>query len=167
MRASRLGAVGSLLVLVLGGGLAGCAAPVTASCVSWVDLSDADAMAETAVLIVAGVADPADGTVELFSGPGDRHRVVVEEVLKGDFSGDELWAAAPRDYCVAEPPQPATDPIPSGERILLFLLPASRDPAASEVPDELAQVEAWRTLTPLAGVLPFPEGSEPPFDTGR
>src|SRR5690348_3367374 len=75
------------------------------SCVSWVDFEDAQAMYDDATIVVVGVADPADGTIELLSGPGERHRIEIEEIHKGDFDGDELWAAAPRDYCVAEPPQ--------------------------------------------------------------
>ena len=130
---------------------------------SWVDFEDAQAMFDDATLVVAGIADPADGTIELLSGPGERHRFQVDAVYKGDFDGDELWAAAPRDYCVAEPPQPAEDPIPAGERVILFLHPASAEPVpAGDEPDP-RDAEAWSTMTPMDGVVDFPEGATLPF----
>ncbi len=148
--------------------LVACLPATTAhSCVSWVDFADAQEMYAEAVLVVAGTASPADGTVELFAGPGERHRVAVDEVYKGDFDGEELWAASPRDYCVAEPPSPADDPIPSGHRVLLFLRPASADPTTEPAPADLDEVEEWSTLTPLAGVVAFPEGAVLPFDIER
>ncbi|PZQ91784.1 MAG: hypothetical protein DI534_02155 [Leifsonia xyli] len=158
-------AAAAIAVLLLPA-LAACStAPSAPSCVSWVDFPDAQKMYEEAVLVVAGTADAADGTVELFSGPGDRHRVTIDEVYKGDFAGEELWAASPRDYCTENPPSPAEDPIPTGERVVLFLRPASTDATDTGTPSDLASVAAWRTLTPIAGVLPFSEGAEPPFDT--
>ena len=157
---------GAAVVVVAAALLSGCAgvgfpggAP---SCVSWVDFEDPQAMFDDATLVVSGIADPADGTIDLISGPGERHRFEVDEVFKGEFAGDELWVAAPRDYCVAEPPQPAEDPIPSGERVLLFLTPASAEPVPVGEEPDVADVEAWSTLTPLDGVLPFPEGAELP-----
>lgn len=157
----------SIAAAALLGGCAGIAGPGSIggaqSCVSWVDFEDAQAMYDDATLVVAGVADSADGTLELLSGPGERHRIVIESVYKGDFDGDELWAAAPRDYCVAEPPQPAEDPIPTGERVILFLHPASAEPVPVDEQPEPDDVEAWSVMTPLDGVLPFPEGSDLPF----
>jgi hypothetical protein len=41
---------------------------------------------------------------------------------------------------------------------------ASEDPTAAAVPLDLDDVAAWSTLTPLAGVLPFPDGAELPFE---
>lgn len=164
MKARALAA--ALTVVLAGTTLTACMpAGSTHSCVSWVDLADAQAMYADAVLVVAGTAGPADGTVELFAGPGERHVVTVDEVYKGNFDGTELWAASPRDYCVAEPPSPADDPIPSAKRVLLYLRPASEKPTAVGVPLDLDDVEAWSTLTPLAGVVPFPDGAELPFDT--
>lgn len=132
------------------------------SCVSWVDFEDASSMYDDATLVVAGVADAADGSIDLLSGPGERHRFAVDEVFKGDVAGDELWVASPRDYCVAEPPQPADDPIPTGERVLLFLTPASAEPVPVGEEPDVADVEEWSTLTPLDGVLAFPDGTEFP-----
>jgi len=146
--------------------LAGCAAlgpERSQSCVSWVDFEDPQAMFDDATLVVAGIADPADGTIELLSGPGERHRFEVDEVYKGDFGGDELWVGAPRDYCVAEPPQPSEDPIPTGERVILFLHPASAEPVLTGDEPDPADVEAWSTMTPLDGVVAFPEGAALPF----
>ena len=165
MRIRSVVVLASAASLVIG--LSGCAvlgAPTAQTCVSWVDFADAQAMYDDATIVVAGVADPADGSIELLSGPGERHRVDVDAVYKGDFGGDELWAAAPRDYCVAEPPQPVDDPIPAGERVLLFLHPASADAVPVGEEPEVADVGAWSVLTPLAGVVAFPEGAKPPFD---
>lgn len=150
---------------VLAAGLSGCAvlgATTAQTCVSWVDFEDPQAMFDEATLVVVGVADPADGTVELLSGRAERHRIVVDDVLKGDFAADELWAAAPRDYCVAEPPQPADDPIPAGERVVLFLHPASAEAVPVGEQPEAAEVEAWSTLTPLDGVVLLPDGAALP-----
>lgn len=159
--------LGAVLVVLAASALTGCAGVGIGgepqSCVSWVDFEDAQSMYDDATLVVSGVADPADGSIELLSGPGERHRIVVDEVYKGDFSGDELWAAAPRDYCVAEPPQPAEDPIPTGERVLLFLTPASAEPVPVGDEPDPADVEAWSTMTPLDGVLASPEGAVLPF----
>jgi|GEM_PF-1862687 len=162
IRALAVTALSSLLVA----GLTGCAPGATAShsCVSWVDFADPQAMYDEATLVVSGVADAAEGSIELLSGPGERHRFEVDEVYKGDFDGDELWAAAPRDYCVAEPPQPADDPIPTGERVILFLHPASSEPVPVGEEPEPADVEAWSVLTPLAGVVPLPAGAPLPMD---
>ena len=150
----------SMLVGCAGVGIGGGAH----SCVSWVDFADPQAMYDDSTLVVSGVADAADGSVELLSGPGERHRFEVDEVFKGDFDGDEIWVAAPRDYCVAEPPQPADDPIPTGERVILFLHPASSEPVPVGEEPEPADVEAWSVLTPLAGVVPFPDGAPLPMD---
>ncbi|AYF98850.1 hypothetical protein [Protaetiibacter intestinalis] len=154
----RIAATAALL-LALGPALAGCGRTAYA-CADWVDFDDAQKMYDEAVLVVAGTAGGADGRVEFDTGPGDRHRVEIDTVLKGELEASELWAASPRDYCVEHPPQPADDPIPTGERVLLFLRPAAG------MPQDLDEVRAWSTLTPRAGVLAFPEGSEPPFDTG-
>jgi hypothetical protein len=155
----------SLAVLMLVASTAtACAASAVQTCVDWVSYADAQAMYDDAVLVVAGTPGPADGQLRLFSGPGDRHSIAIDEVYKGDFDGGELWAASHRDYCVAEPPQPAEDPIPTGSRVLLFLRPASEDPTADAVPADLDEVAAWSTLTSLDGVLPFPEGAELPFE---
>ncbi len=160
--------VASASVLAFAVALSGCAALGTTTaqtCVSWVDFEDPQAMFDDATIVVVGVADPADGSVELLSGPAERHRIAVEEVVKGDFAGDELWAAAPRDYCVAEPPQPVDDPIPTGERVLLFLHPASAEPVRAGEEPATADVEAWSTLTPLDGVVVLPAGAELPVMT--
>lgn len=148
-------------------GLAGCAglgAPAPQSCVSWVDFEDPQAMFDEATLVVSGIADAADGSIDLLSGPGERHRFEVEEVIKGDVIADELWVAAPRDYCVAEPPQPSVDPIPTGERVILFLHPASAEPVPVDEAPDPEDVEEWSVLTPLRGVLAFPEGSTAPVE---
>ncbi|TXK17309.1 hypothetical protein [Homoserinibacter sp. GY 40078] len=145
-------AIASLALLLAAPALSGCVG-TPQTCVSWVDFADADDMAASATLVVVGVAEPATRTIELLSGQAELHRVSIEEVRQGDFDADELWAAAPRDYCVADAPQPSEDPIPVGERVVLFLNPAKGSPA----PGDLEKVDAWSTLTPHAGVLPASE----------
>ncbi len=135
------------------------------TCVSWVSFADARAAYEDAALVVVGVADPSARQVELLSGVGELHRVAVESVLKGELEGDELYAAAPRDYCVAEPPQPAEDPIPTGERMVLLLNPAGDVEGRRLAEERLLGIRIWSTLTPEWGALPLPAGEEPPFDT--
>ncbi|QNO38564.1 hypothetical protein H4J02_06075 [Protaetiibacter sp. SSC-01] len=139
--------------------------PTARTCVDWVVFDDAQGAFDEATLVVIGVADEADGSIELLPGPGELHRVDVERVLKGELAVEELRAAAPRDYCVAEPPQPADDPIPAGERVILFLHPASADPEAVR-PDDLAEVEHWAGLTPQWTAIRLLEGEDVPFDTG-
>jgi hypothetical protein len=136
------------------------------SCVDWVSFEGPQSLYDGATHGVVGTAAKADGTVQLISGPGDRHPFAVEEVLKGDLEATELAVAAPRDYCVENPPEPADDPIPTGERVVLFLSPADGEPDA-RVPADLASVHVWRTLTSREGVLPLGQGEELPFDTER
>jgi len=141
-------AVGAALALAAST-LSACSLVTSQACVSWVDFADEQAAFDDATLVVVGVADAADGTVELTSGPGDRHRIAVERVLKGDVGGGELWAAAPRDYCTEDPPQPAVDPIPTGERVVLFLHPVG---------------SSWSGMTPWWTARALPEGAPLPFD---
>ncbi|MFT4029250.1 MAG: hypothetical protein QM675_05185 [Protaetiibacter sp.] len=150
--------------------LSGCA-PRAVACASWVDYTSAQEAFDDATLVVIGVAESAAGTVELPTGPAERHPIVVESVLKGEFAGPELWAFAPRDYCVENPPQPAEDPIPSGERVILLLRPiadaVALDPSAGIAPAaDVASIEEWSGLTPYWTALPFPVGEELPFDPG-
>ncbi len=136
------------------------------SCVDWVSFDSPQSLYDGATLVVIGTAGGADGTVQLISGPGERHPFAVEEVLKGDLEATELDVVAPRDYCVENPPSPAEDPIPTGERVVLFLSPADGEPDAP-VPADLSSVQVWRTLTSREGVLPLGKGEELPFDTER
>lgn len=146
--------------------LAGCDGPRGYGCADWVQFESPQGAFDAAALVVVGVAEPAGGMVELPTGPGERHRIDVESVLKGGFEGEELWAVAPRDYCVEDPPQPAEDPIPSGERIVL-LLHAIGDRDGGDRPADVGRIEEWSGLTPYWTALPFPAGEEPPFDLGR
>lgn len=134
------------------------------SCVDWVSFDGPQSLYDEATLVVIGTADAADGTVQLISGPGERHPFAVEEVLKGDLEATELDVAAPRDNCVENPPEPAEDPIPTGERVVLFLSPVDGEPDARPRTD-LGSVQVWRTLTSREGVLPLGHGEELPFDT--
>lgn len=151
-------------VVLAASALTGCGT-TSATCVSWVAFDDAQGAFDDATLVVVGVADETAGSIELLSGPGELHRVAVEQVLKGELSADEVWAAAPRDRCVADPPQPADDPIAAGERLVLFLHPASDRPQ-ERFPEDLGDVRAWSGLTPEWTAIPLPDGAEPPFDTG-
>lgn len=168
----------SLAAVALAAALTGCTEPRAYACADWVPFESAEHAFDAATLVVIGVADPAAGTVDLPTGPAVRHRIVVESVLKGEFAGPELWAFAPRDYCVENPPQPAEDPIPSGERVILLLRPIG-DPAADFDPEaarensadiapalDIAPIEEWSGLTPYWTAIPFPEGEDPPFDLG-
>jgi len=147
----RLRAAAAVLVLAGAGTTAGCSALNPPACADWVDLADAQAMFDEAELVVEGVVGPEDGTVRFETGDGVRHPIAVESVHKGEATGT-IEAASPRDYCVADPPAPAEDPLHEGERVLLFL---HRGPDG-----------AWSVLTPWDGVLPFEEGAEPPFSSG-
>jgi hypothetical protein len=129
------------------------------ACASWVQFDDAQSMYEEAVLVVEAVVGETNGVVPYSTGPGESHGAAVEQVHKGEFETDELTVSAPRDYCTAGPPDPATDPLVEGERVLLFLRPFGEvDPGLP-----VAGVEHWTVLTPWDGILPFPEGTELPF----
>lgn len=155
--------------------LSGCATTLTAepgdpqqpayACASWVDFPDEAAMFAEARLVVSGVVGAADGTLDFATGPGERHLVTIEQVHKGDYRGAELRVAALRDYCVGTPPEPASDPLVEGQRVMLYLNPYTGDMTGEDWPDDLDEVEAWSTLTPYAGVSPLPDERKPELPT--
>lgn len=134
-----LAAVGLALV---GVNLAAGGTPLVRSgvCVSWIGYDDEQAMFDAADLVVEGTVGDVVGQVDLFPGPGVLHEVVVGEVKKGRADQPTIRVAAQRDYCTADPPQPA-DPLHPGERVVLYLA-------------EVAGTGAWQTLTPWDGVVP-------------
>lgn len=127
--------------------LSGCGLVTPPACADW-GTYDPQQAYEEASLVVEGIVGADNGRLAFTTGPGIRHQVSVEAVLKGEYGEETLDAAAPRDYCVADPPEPAEDPLQEGDRVLLFLHPSDG---------------GWSTLTPYDGVLPYSEGDELPF----
>lgn len=146
-------------------GLAGCS-PVTASCVDWVTFGDSQEMYDGATLVVSGTVGRALGDVDMISGRGTLHEIAVDDVHKGDITPKTVRVAAPRDYCVENPPQPTDDPLVERQRVLLYLTPLSAEAVPVEAAPDPADVENWSTLTSRQGVEQFPEGDELPFEPG-
>lgn len=137
------------VLVVAAAALPGCAIlPQSHSCVSWVQFDSAQEMFDEATLVVDAIVGEATGDVAAVSGPAIWHEVEVVAVHKGEPESDVIRVASPRDWCVADPPQP-DDPLREGDDVLLFLQRSEAD-------------SIWQTLTSRQGVLP--SGDDLPFE---
>lgn len=128
----RIGAVVASTAL-LAASLTGCVR--TMACAGFVEYSRPQDAYRDAVIVVAGEVGDADGTVPIEVGDGVGHRFAVAAAYKVDGDGvpSELRVAVGSDNCGPDVP----DPLRAGDRMLLFLTPATGG--------------AWRTLTPFDG----------------
>ncbi|MEO5535140.1 MAG: hypothetical protein ABIR17_08425 [Pseudolysinimonas sp.] len=140
LRFVGFGLAGLLVIGVAAGAVAG-SVTRTQTCVSWVSYADEAAMAKDSDVVVEGVVGAVTGKVDLLGGPGDGHVFEVSAVRQGVLDATTITVVSPRDWCTANPPQPA-DPLREGDRVVLYL----RD---------LPTSDAWSTLTPFQGVIPL------------
>ena len=125
-------------------GVAGCATAST--CVSWVDYETPQAAYNDSTLVVTGTALPATGTVRIFGLDVPQHPVLVDDLLKGEYTEPLLVAGAPQTC-----PGPGPDQLDRDDTVILFLI---RDTDAG----------TWRMITPYDGVVPLPADGTFPFD---
>jgi hypothetical protein len=146
MSAARVSRIAALTTLAIALCLVGwrvipALTPTSMVCVSWVGYTDEADMAHDADLVVEGIVGPVTGTVDVISGRGDAHSFVVTSVRQGELNASTITVVAPRDWCTANPPQPA-DPLREGDAVVLYLY-------------DLPVGNVYSTLTPFDGVIPL------------
>jgi hypothetical protein len=136
--------------------VAGCAGPGpggarSETCVSWVDFATpADAVADADLVITTEGTATATGTAEVFGAEAAVHAVEVADVLAGAgaAAGDRIEVVSTPVTCTGGAVYPDGDPLDAAGPLVILL---ERD----------EDIGAWRTLTPLQGVVAADDGSVP------
>ena len=150
------------MAVVCAAALGGCAlgAPFVTgqACASWAGYETPQDMYNEAELVLVGEVLERDGEVQVPPGgptaTARAYRFEVQDVLKmspdGDIAaGDTVRIAAMADGCSPGVEYADEDQLEVDGRIIFF----GREDSG-----------AWMTLSPVQGVLPFPEGTPLPFE---
>lgn len=130
----------------------GSASPVTdggpVACVDWVWFKTPQDQYDKAPVVLIGKPEGQVGETKIYGSKATTHLVEVERVLKGDPGEGNIRISSMPPTCTAGDPYPDGDPLDTAERVIIFAT---------------KQGAEWFTMTPAQGVLPFPQGSNLPF----
>lgn len=119
------------------------------ACVEWVWFATPQDQYDNAGLVLIGKSVSRAGETSIYGHAATTHLVEVEQVLKGNPGEGDLRITATPPTCTVGGSYPDGDPLDTAERVIIFASKQGGD---------------WFTITPTQGVLPFPRGSERPFD---
>ena len=137
-----------LLAGVLGTGCGIIPGSGAETCVDWVWFQTPQAQYDQAEMVLIGRSVGSDGETSIYGYEATTHLIEVERVLKGDPGDGSLRISSTPQTCTGGESYPEGDPLQTDKRVIIF---------ATHQGDE------WFTMTPAQGVLPLPEGKEPPF----
>ena len=140
----KLEVVGLVVVALA---LSGCSDPVlqTTQCVSYADLSDAQAKADVADLVIVGEELGPDGVTGLHGVDATAHTIRVDEVMKGELEESEIRVISSPDACGADDLYPNGDPLATTGTTQFFI---------SRVDGK------WTSASPFVGGVPVGANGE-------
>ena len=144
-RLQVVGLVGAALVL------AGCSGSVlqVTQCASYVDLSDPQAKADVADLVIVGEELGTDGVTGLYGVDATAHTIRVDEVIKGELDEREIRVVSSPDACAGDELYPDGDPLATAGSTQFFI----------------TRVDGkWTSVSPFVGGVPVGANRELHWD---
>ena len=141
--------VGALVVVALV--LTACSESVlqTTQCVSYADLSDPQAKADVADLVIVGKDLGTDGVTGLYGVDATAHTIRVDEVIKGKLDAPEIRVVSSPDACAGDDLYPDGDPLATTGSTEFFI----------------TRVDGkWTSVSPFVGGVPVGANRELHWD---